>query len=145
MTSERQLPENLAKYKIDIKKSDMVHYIAYAKIFIGDSTTMSTEAAVLGTPSVEFDDYFYEIEQMIELEKKYNLIHCFRTTQEDNFLSKVKELVEIDNIREIYQERRIKLLNDTIDVSAFLIWLFENHPSSVKEYFKNPNFQDRFR
>ena len=59
-------------------------------LFIGDSTTMSTEAAVLGTPSVEFDEYFYEIDQMIELEEKYGLIHCFRTSQEKEFFDKVR-------------------------------------------------------
>ena len=145
ISSERHLPNNLSKYKININKSDMTHYIAFAKIFIGDSTTMSTEAAVLGTPSIEFDDYFYEIDQMIELEEKYNLIHCFRTSQKNEFLLKVQELVMKDNIKELYQSRRKKLLNDTIDVSAFLIWLFENYPSSVKEYFSNPDIQDRFR
>lgn len=145
ISSERKLPAELDKYKLNIKKSDIAHYISFANLFISDSTTMSTEAAVLGTPSIEFDDYFHEIDQMIELEEKYNLIHCFRTSQKKEFLLKVQELVMKDNIKELYQARRKKLLNDTIDVSAFLIWLFENYPSSVKEYFSNPDIQDRFR
>ena len=49
---------------------------------------MSTEAAILGTPSIEFDEYFYEIEQMNELEKTYKLVHCFRTSDEENFFRK---------------------------------------------------------
>jgi predicted glycosyltransferase len=114
-------------------------------MFIGDSTTMSTEAAVLGTPSVEFDEYFYEIDQMIELEEKYNLIHCLRTNQQNEFLTKITELLKIKNIKEEYSNRRQKLLDDTIDVSSFLIWLFENYPKSKIEYFKNPGIQDRFK
>lgn len=145
ITSERQLPESLAKYKLNIKKNDMSHYIAFAKIFIGDSTTMSTEAAVLGTPSVEFDEYFYEIEQMIELEQKYKLIHCFRSNQQSEMLTKVDELLNVSNLKDLYTSRRNKLLEDTIDVSSFLIWLFENHPNSTNSYFSNPSIQETFK
>ncbi|NVO02094.1 MAG: hypothetical protein HXX09_05275 [Bacteroidetes bacterium] len=145
ITSERKLPDELEKYRLNIRKNDMPHYLAFAQIFIGDSTTMSTEAAVLGTPSVEFDEYFYEIEQMIEIEEKYNLIHCFRTNQQNEFFIKIIDLLQIKNIKEEYSLYRKKLLEDTIDVSSFLIWLFENYPKSKNEYFENPNIQDRFK
>jgi predicted glycosyltransferase len=145
ITSERELPDHLEKHLIKIKKSDISHYIAFAHIFIGDSTTMSTEAAVLGTPSIEFDDYFHEIEQMIELEQKYQLIHCFRTFEEEKFLQKITELTKTSNLKEIYSERRQKLINDTIDVSAFLIWLFENYPTSYQEFKNNPDIQKQFK
>lgn len=145
ITSERELPDNLKKYNLKIRKNDITHYINYAQIFIGDSTTMCTEAAVLGTPAVEFDEYFYEIEQMLEIERKYQLIHCFRTSQINEFLLKITELVNTPNIKSIYSERRENLLENTIDVSAFLIYLFENNPESVKEYFKDPQaFNNRF-
>lgn len=146
ITSERELPENLKKYNLKIRKNDITHYINYAQIFIGDSTTMCTEAAVLGTPAVEFDEYFYEIEQMLEIEKKYQLIHCFRTNQTEDFLNKISELVNTNKLKSTYTERRKQLLRDTIDVSSFLIWLFENNPISVQEYFKDPKASmERFK
>jgi len=145
ITSERKLPDELEKYNLKIKKNDIAHYIAFAKIFISDSTTMSTEAAVLGTPSVEFDEYFYEIDQMLELEHKYGLINCFRTYQEKEFLQKIKELLLMENIKDVYAIRRKKLLEDTIDVSSFLIWFYENYPKSVKQYFQNPDVQNNFK
>lgn len=145
ITSERKLPEELEQYRLNVRKNDITHYIAFARLFIGDSTTMSTEAAVLGTPSVEFDEYFYEIDQMIELEHKYGLVHCFRTNQQKEFLEKIAELLKMSNIREEYKNRRQKLLNDTIDVSSFLIWLFENYPESTSTYFANPDIQYRFK
>jgi predicted glycosyltransferase len=138
ITSERELPDNLKKYNLKIRKNDITHYINYAQIFIGDSTTMCTEAAVLGTAAVEFDEYFYEIEQMLEIEREYQLIHCFRTNQITEFLAKITELVNTKDLKKIYGQRRQKLLNDTIDVSSFLTWLFENDPKSVQEYFENP-------
>jgi uncharacterized protein len=145
ITSERKLPQELEKYRLNIRKNDIAHYIAFSQMFIGDSTTMSTEAAVLGTPSVEFDEYFYEIDQMLELEKKYELIHCFRVNQEQEFLNKVKKLVNTKDLKDVYLKRREKLLNETIDVSSFLIWLFENHPKSTITYFINPDIQDGFK
>lgn len=145
ITSERELPKELEQYRLNIRKNDITHYIAFAQLFIGDSTTMSTEAAVLGTPSVEFDEYFYEIDQMMELEEKYGLIHCFRTNQKSEFLKKVGDLVATKNIKEEYKHRRKKLLDDTIDVSSFLIWLFENYPKSKNEYFADPEVQNKFK
>lgn len=146
ITSERKLPEDLEKYNLQIRKNDITHYINYAQIFIGDSTTMCTEAAVLGTAAIEFDEYFYEIEQMLEIEREYQLIHCYRTYETEKFLDKVKEVVQIKDIKSVYQERRKKLLADSIDVSSFLIWLFENNPESVKDYFNDPErCMDRFK
>jgi len=145
ITSERKLPPELEKYRISIRKNDITHYLSFATIFISDSTTMSTEAAVLGTPSVELDEYFWEIEQMLEIEREYGLIHLFRTSEHKEFLKKIEYLVTNDKLKEEYQEKRKKLLINTIDVSAFLIWLFENYPKSKDEFLKNPNLQNQFR
>ena len=145
ISSERGLPENLSKYKMIINKSDMSHYLAFATILLSDSTTMSSEAAVLGTPSIEFDEYFYEIDQMLELQDKYGLIHCFRANERVQLFNKVDELLKIKNIKEIYKSRRDIMLADKIDVSSFLTWLFENHPQSTNAYFSNPEIQDTFK
>ena len=37
------------------------------------------------------------------------------------------------------------LLDDTIDVSGFLIWFYENYPKSVGQYFENPDIQYSFK
>lgn len=145
ISSERKIPKILEKYSLMINKNEISNYIAFAKIFISDSTTMSTEAAILGTPSVEYDEYFYDIDQMKELESKYRLIHCFTTKQENQFLYKVKELIKTDNLKEKYEVRRRQLLRDKIDVSSFLIWLFENYPESKEHYFNNPSIQDMYK
>ena len=145
ISSERDLPNDLMKYNLKINKGDISHYINYAEMFISDSTTMSTEAAILGTPSIEFDEYFHEIDQMIELEKKYKLINCFRTNDERGFLNKIIELSKKDDLKKVYKERKNKLLNEMIDVSSFLIWLFENYPNSIDEYYSDVNFQDKYK
>mgnify|MGYP006307122803 CR=1 FL=1 len=45
----------------------------------------------------------------------------------------------------IYQLKRQKMLSKKIDLTEFLIWLFENYPNSISDYEKNPNIQNRFK
>ena len=146
ITSERALPPDLDPYRIQIEKRNIAHYISFARLFIGDSTTMCSEAAVLGTPAVEFDDYFEEIEQMIELDKRYGLTFGIKPTEPEALFAKIDELLSAgDGLKEVFEERRKKLLSDKIDVSAFLIWLFENYPGSVSIMKRDPNYQYRFK
>jgi len=145
ITSERELPRELEKYRMNIRKKDISHYLFFAKIFIGDSTTMCSEASVLGTPSVEFDDYFEEIEQMQELEDKYGLTFGMKISDPENMFRKVEELLNTPNLKEVFQERRRKLLSATIDVSAFIVWLIENYPKSVAILEEEPAYQNRFK
>lgn len=145
ITSERELPEELEKYRINIRKKDISHYLYFAKIFIGDSTTMCSEASVLGTPSVEFDDYFEEIEQMQELEDKYGLTFGIKTSNPDDMFTKVDELLNTPNLKEEFQKKRRKLLSDKVDVSSFMVWLIENYPRSISIIKKDPAYQNRFK
>ncbi len=145
ITSERALPEELEKYRLKIKKNDINHYLYYATLFIGDSTTMCSEAAVLGTPSIEFDDYFEEIDQMLELNNKYGLTFGIKTSSPNKLFEKVEELLDTPNLKEEFRKRSKRLIADKIDVSAFLIWLIENYPKSVATVMKKSDYQYRFK
>lgn len=145
ITSERVLPKELEKYRIELRKSDISHYMYFADIFIGDSTTMGSEAAVSGTPSIEFDDYFEEIEQMHELEHAYGLNLCIKTSEPEKLFRKVEEFINTPNIKEEFRKRSRKLIADKIDVSGFLIWFMENYPQSFSIISKNPNYQYKFK
>ena len=50
LTSERKLNCEFEKYRVKINPTDMHHFMAFSSIVIGDSQTMSAEAAVLGVP-----------------------------------------------------------------------------------------------
>lgn len=145
ITSERSLPKELEKYRNELRKSDISHYMYFADLFIGDSTTMGSEAAVLGTPSIEFDNYFEEIEQMQELEHAYGLNLCVKTSEPEELFRKVKEFINTPNIKEVFRKRSRKLIADKIDVSAFLIWFMENYPTSFSIISKNPDYQYKFK
>ena len=76
ISSEAALPENLEKYRIKIPASQMHSALHFAQIYIGDSQTMATEAALLGTPSVRYNSFVgpNDMSNFIILENQYGIL-----------------------------------------------------------------------
>ena len=51
----------------------------------------------------------------------------------------------MSNLREVFQQRRQKMLSDKIDVTAFYTWFIENYPESAKIMKQNPDYQLKFK
>ena len=58
---------------------------------------------------------------------------------------KIEELLNTPNLKEEWQYRRQRMLQDKIDVTAFMVWFIENYPDSVKIMKENPNYQYNFK
>ena len=112
---------------------------------IGDSQTMAAEAAVLGTPSIRFNDFVGELGYLEELEHKYNLTYGIKTSNPEKLFEKIDELLAIPNLKETWQKRREKMLSEKIDVTAFMVWFIENYPKSVSVMKANPDYQYKFK
>ena len=145
ITSEKELEHDLEHYRLKINPLDIHHFLAFAKLYIGDSQTMTAEAAVLGTPTIRFNDFVGRIGYLVELENYYNLGFGFRTDEEDKLYHKIEELVKIKNLEEIYVARRQRLLSEKIDVAKFLTWFIHNYPESSNTMKNNPDFQYQFK
>jgi len=145
ISSEKEIPEKYSVYKLDINHKDIHHYLAMTDIFISDSQSMTVEACMLGTPSIRFNSFAGKISVLNELETKYQLTHSYHIDDETNFLQKCEELLSTFDLKSIYQTRRIKMLNDKIDLTAFLIWLFECYPDSIKKLKINSEIQNQFK
>jgi len=68
-----------------------------------------------------------------ELELKYGLTFGCHPSQFDWMHYRIKEFLELPNLKEDWQIKRERLLQDKIDVTAFWVWFVENYPESVKE------------
>lgn len=146
INTERAIPDEFKEFILPYNKKDVKHYIAFADIFISDSTTMCAEAAVLGTPSIEIDDWFSDFRQYNDFNSKYNLLFGYKPDDVEGISKKIDELLSMgDFLKSEYQRRRQNLLNDNIDLSSFMIWLFEDFPESINVFFKNPNYQVKFK
>ncbi len=145
VTSERKLNNFLNKYCLSIPIEDIHHFIYFSNLYIGDSQSMAMEAAILGTPSIRFSDLAGRLNVLEELEHRYQLTFGIRTTNAERLFLKIDELIETPNLHDLFQHRKQQMLNDKIDVTAFMIWFVENYPQSVKIMKENPDYQYRFK
>ena len=132
ISSEKELPEELKNYQIKIPPEQMHNALAYAHLFVGESSTMATESAVLGTPSIYINDSKLGYTNDLA---NYGLLYSYMESENDQIaaIKKAEELALKQNIKEEYIAKRETMLADKIDVSAFLIWFVENYPESVNE------------
>lgn len=145
ISTERELPEDLNQYLFKPKVTDIHHFLYYADFLIADSQSMCVEAAILGTPSIRFSDFVGKIGVLEELEHKYGLTFGVRVTQQEKLFEKINELLKINNLRMIWQDKRQKMLDDKIDVTSFWTWLIDTYPGSVSVLKRDPDFQNIFR
>ncbi len=137
LDSEYELPEDLSEYQTAMKKNRMHDLMAFATLVVSDSQSMSVEAAVMGVPSVRFNDFSGKISVLEELEHRYGLTYGIRTSQSQLLFSKIDELLSDPGIREDFNNKRERLLEDKINVLDFMVWYIENFPSSQQVLKKN--------
>jgi len=141
ISSEHPLPEDLEPYKVRFPAEKIHHALAFASLFVGESATMASECAMLGTPAIyaSSQERGYTREQ----QEKYQLVHIFDKSF-DQVPDKALELLETKNLREIYKNRRDTMLKEKIDVTAFMDWFIKDYPHSGQIMRDNPAYQDRF-
>ncbi len=125
ITSERPVAGNLEHYRIRIDPTDMHSALAGAAMYIGDSQTMTAEAAVLGTPALRYNDFAGKLGYLRELEEQYKLTASFPTTDFEGLKSRATEWLQQENIKSQWQEKRVKMLNECIDLTKYLVNLAE--------------------
>lgn len=145
ISSESELDERLKAHQLRIRHTDIHHIMSYASLLISDSQSMSVEAAMLGVPSLRFSDFSGRISVLEELEHKYRLTYGIKTNESKKLCNKIRELLSISNLREEFEKRRQKMLDEKIDVTAFFVWFIENYPESKIIMKKNLNHQYIFR
>lgn len=145
ISSERDLPEELKEYEFKGNKQDIHHYLYFADLYIGDSQSMAVESAMLGTPNIRFSDFVGKISVLEEIEKKYKLSIGVNSEKPQDLLNAVDEIINNNNSVKDFKSRRDTLLNDKIDVTAFMVWFIENYPNSKKIMNENPDYQNNFK
>jgi predicted glycosyltransferase len=80
ISSEKKLPDDLEKYKLPTPAAEIHSVLAHADLYVGDSQTMATEAALLGTPAIRSNSFVgpNDMTNFIVLEKQYNLLRNIR-------------------------------------------------------------------
>ena len=145
ITAESGLEKELQQYQVRVPPARAHDLLYYADALVGDSQTMTTEAALLGTPAIRCNSFVgaRDMSNFIELEQKYGLIYSFQDL--GLALDKALELLRRPGLKKEWAARRSRLLADKIDVTAFMVWLMENYPASFQEVRSDPRWGDRWR
>ena len=125
ITSEGILPKEFEKYKINISPEMIHHLMYYATLYFGESSTMASECALLGTPSIYVNSLRLGY---LDDEEKYEMVfnYCNSELDQKKIIEKGIELLERSSRNNEWLNKRDKLLHDKIDVTKFMIDLIEN-------------------
>lgn len=145
ISGEQKLEKEFQQYQLPSSSEQIHSVLYYASMLISDSQTMTSEAAVLGTPALRMNSFVGKISYLEEQEKKYALTYGFLPDNFVGLLAKIDELLAMPNLKPEWQLRREKMLGDKIDVTAFLTWFVENYPGSIGELKKDPDYTNRFK
>ncbi|MEN6553749.1 MAG: DUF354 domain-containing protein [Methanobacterium sp.] len=127
ITSELPLPQEFEKYRITVSPEKIHDLLFYATLLYGESATMASECAVLGTHAI-FCDYAgrgYTDEEEI----KYDLVYNFKNeeTMGKESLNKAIQLLKNPNLKIDGKKKCEMLIKDKIDVTAFMVRFVESY------------------
>lgn len=128
ITSERPLEEEFEPYRMHVSPKDIHSLLAFSSMFVGDSQTMTSEAAVLGIPALKCNTFAGALSVPNMLETKYGLCRAFTPDRFDDMVALITKLLSMnpDELRQEWQTKRQRLLTDLSDPTGFFIQYIEN-------------------
>lgn len=123
ITSERPVEQEFEKYRLPVPPWEIHSLMAYSSMFVGDSQTMTSEAAVLGVPALKCNTFAGRLSVPNLLEKKYGLCHAYTPEHFDDMLTHIKGLLaqNPNELRKEWHAKRQRLLADMIDPTEFFV------------------------
>lgn len=145
ITTERDIDDEFKPYQLMVSPEQAHSLMYYATLFVGDSQTMTSEAAVLGTAAVKCNSFAGRLSVPNELERKYGLCYSFLPSQQEAFFDKIEELLTMPDLKGEWNRRRQKMLAERIDYAQYLLWFIENYPVSRRMMKDSQEYQMRFK
>ena len=110
----------MKEYQIPCSPEKIHDALYYADLLYGESATMASEAACLGTPAIYIDDRGrgYTDEQ----EEKYGLVFNFSASAEDQrrSIQKGVEILRAPEERVRWREKARRMVGEKDDLTGFL-------------------------
>lgn len=145
ISSEKPLPSELEQYRFSLPPQFMHDALFYASLFYGESATMASECAMMGTPAFFIDPVGrgYTAHQ----EELYGLVRNFGIDDEsvESSLRLLKETLKLSLQKGFKNSRIDKLKEDIIDPVSFFCWLIIDYPSSIESLKANPEIIYTFK
>lgn len=117
LSVEDEVDPEFAPYVAKFPPHIIHHLLAYATMYVGEGASMASESAVLGTPCVYVNTLV--MGYTLDLQDSYQLLHWY--TDGDPALEKVRELLAMPDLRQVWAERRARMLRDKINTTPWLV------------------------
>lgn len=123
ITSERAIEPEFEQYRLPVPPEEIHSLMAYSSMFLGDSQTMTSEAAVLGVPALKCNTFAGRLSVPNMLEQKYGLCYAYTPDRFGEMLNHIQQLLARDpkELKNEWQDKRQHLLNEMIDPTEFFI------------------------
>lgn len=132
ISAEGNLPATLEVNRLAGPLEFIHHLLYYARLFIGESATMASESAMLGTPAIFVSTLTrgYTNEQ----EHKYDLVYTFSDPirGQEQALAKAKAILSDPDSKAKWRVKRDHMLADKIDVTAWMVNFVERCVSRTR-------------
>jgi predicted glycosyltransferase len=138
ISSEAELPSDLETFRIKIPFNKIHDALYYSSLLLGESATMASEAAVLGTPAIFINSI--QLGYLEQQENQYGLVYNFNDTEKEQemAISKAIEILQDPGSKEKYRTRRAKLLNECIDTTQFMFSeVLKHDPALIHRHSHN--------
>lgn len=123
ITSERAIESEFEQYRLPVPPEEIHSLMAYSSMFVGDSQTMTSEAAVLGVPALKCNTFAGRLSVPNMLENKYGLCYAYTPDHFNEMLQHIQQLLarESEDLKKEWQEKRQRMLADMIDPTDFFV------------------------
>lgn len=144
ISSEDDLPPSLQQYQIKFPYEKVHIVMKEATMFYGESATMASECAILGTSAIYVNA---QTRGYTNDEQRMGLLYYFNTDEASQTASieKAVELIKNNKLKEETKRKQQAFLETKIDPVAFLVWFVENYPESRRIMNQQPDYQYRFK
>lgn len=124
ISAEGELPDSISSMQFRGPIHYIHHLMAFCRLYVGESATMASECAVLGTPAIYaamtgrgYTD---------ELESSYGLVRNIKNLKWNDLEKAINKILSKD--KNYFRSKRERLLNEKLDVASFVADLVESYP-----------------
>ena len=121
LSTEAPPDDDLKQHVLPTPPQRIFDVLAFADLVVGDSQTVTAEAAVLGTPSLRCNTFVGRLAYLEELEHRYGLTAGFRPEQFDELMARLDDWLARPDLKTQWQQKRRAMLADCVDLTGWIL------------------------
>jgi predicted glycosyltransferase len=132
ISAEERVESELEPYLLSSRAQQIFDVMSVADMVIGDSQTMTAEAAVLGTPALRCNTFVGRLTYLEELEHRFGLCVGIRPADFEALLAQLDQWLSQPDLKQQWQRKRQAMLAKCVDLTGWILELFEKLVRTVR-------------